>query len=412
MWHRLYKTAERQHRCTCSWLATPVGGYLRALAAAGYRDRTLRIYADILFGFAEFLEQRRIRSLAKLPEWVDAFLRRGNQQVYCIRNRRSVLNRFIRYLRDQRLIAARKTPPLTAQDKLIGRYIQFLREHRGVCVEYAKHVAECCHTFLGYVAGRGIHQLKAIEPKVIHGFITREGNHYRRRTMSDRCSVLRGFLKYLHRQGLTPADLSPLVIAPRIFMHEGCPRFITNEQTQAVLAAVDRATSQGRRDYSMLLIMATYGLRGIEVIRLRLKDIDWRAEQLHIRSRKAGNNTVYPLARSVGEAILLYLQNDRPKSRHPEVFLSFKAPFRPLIYAAGLGYLARRYMVKARVRVDRPGTHTFRYSCAQRLLDRRVPLKHISDYLGHSDLNSTQRYTKIAIEPLREVALGDGEDLL
>jgi integrase len=162
----------------------------------------------------------------------------------------------------------------------------------------------------------------------------------------------------------------------------------------------------------MMLILATYGVRGIEVVRLQLKDLDWRAEQLHIRLRKAGNSTVYPLAPCVGDAILAYLQNDRPKSRHPEVFLSCKAPFRPLVYAAGLGYLARGYMAKASVQVDRAGTHTFRYSCAQRLLDQQVPLKHIGDYLGHSDLNSTLRYTKMAIEPLRDIALGDGEDLL
>jgi site-specific recombinase XerD len=69
-------------------------------------------------------------------------------------------------------------------------------------------------------------------------------------------------------------------------------------------------------------------------------------------------------------------------------------------------------MATAGIQVDRPGTHTFRYSCAQRLLNQRVPLKHIGDYLGHSNPNSTQRYTKMALEPLREVALGDGEDLL
>ena len=276
----------------------------------------------------------------------------------------------------------------------------------------AKHVKACCEVFLAYVAGRRRHQLKTIGPPVIHRFITHEGNRYQRRTMGDRCSVLRGFLRYLHRQGIVPADLSPSVVAPRFYQHEGCPRFITRDQVCAVLESVDRDTPQGRRDYAMMLILATYGVRGIEVIRLRLKDIDWRAEQLRIRSRKAGNNTVYPLATHVGEAILAYLQNDRPKSGHPQVFLTLKAPFSPIRYTAQLGYLVRRYMAKAGIQVDRPGTHTFRYSCAQRLLDQQVPLKHIGDYLGHGDLNSTQRYTKMAMEALREVALGDGEDLL
>ncbi|MHC4067199.1 MAG: tyrosine-type recombinase/integrase, partial [Planctomycetota bacterium] len=119
-----------------------------------------------------------------------------------------------------------------------------------------------------------------------------------------------------------------------------------------------------------------------------------------------------PLATRVGEAILAYLQNDRPKSHHPQVFLTLKAPFAAIRYTAQLGYLVRQYMAKAGIQVDRPGTHTFRYSCAQRLLDHQVPLKHIGDYLGHGDPNSTQRYTKMAMEALREVAMGDGEELL
>jgi integrase/recombinase XerD len=412
MWDKFYGTSERQDRCKRSWLAKPVGAYLQELADKGYQNTTLRIHTDNLLKFGEFLEQRGARSLADLPDWIEAFLRKGNQNIECVRNRRSVLTGFIRHLRSRGLVPPCPTPAAASQDERIGQYVRFLREHRGVCAEYAKHVTKCCEAFLAYVAGQRIRQLKAIEPKAIHQFITHEGNRYRRKTMGNRCSVLRGFLRYLHRQGIVPADLSRSVVAPHFYKHEECPRFITREQTRAVLEAVDRGTRQGRRDYAMMLILATYGVRGIEVVRLQMKDIDWRAEQLHIRLRKAGNSTVYPLAPCVGDAILAYLQNDRPKSRHPEVFLSCKAPFRPLVYAAGLGYLARRYMAEAGVQVDRAGTHTFRYSCAQRLLDQQVPLKHIGDYLGHSDLNSTLRYTKMAIEPLRDIALGDGEDLL
>jgi site-specific recombinase XerD len=377
MWDKLYRTSERQDWCARSWLADTVGAYLQGLADGGYRNTTLRIYADNLFRYGVFLGQRGIQSLAALPDWIEAFLSKGNQRIECLRNRRSALNGFITYLRNQGLIAACQAPPATAQDELIEQYTRFLREHRGICAEYAKSVRRCCGSFLAYAARKGLHQLRTIKPEVIHRFITHEGTQYHRRTMGDRCSILRGFLRYLHRQGITPADLSPSVV-----------------------------------DYAMLLILATYGVRGIEVIRLRLKDIDWRAERLCVRSRKAGNNTVYPLATRVGEAILAYLQNDRPKSHHPQVFLTLKAPFAPIRYTAQLGYLVRRYMAKAGIQVDRPGTHTFRYSCAQRLLDQQIPLKYIGDYLGHGDLNSTQRYTKMAMEALREVALGDEEDLL
>jgi integrase len=162
----------------------------------------------------------------------------------------------------------------------------------------------------------------------------------------------------------------------------------------------------------MILLLTTYGLRGIEVIRLNLDDIDWRKNLLHIRARKAGNNTVYPLASSVAYSIIEYLRRARPNCDDRSVFLSVKAPYRPLVYSQGLGYKIRKYMRNAGVNVPRPGSHTFRYSCAQSLLTKGTPLKIISDYIGHSHPETTQQYLKIAVDDLRVVALAGEEVVL
>ena len=180
---------------------------------------------------------------------------------------------------------------------------------------------------------------------------------------------------------------------------------------QAILSQIDRTTSAGLRDHAMILLLITYGLRGIEVIRLRLEDIDWRKNLLRIGARKAGNNTVYPLAPSVAKAIIQYLKNARPHSDDRHIFLAVKAPYRPLAYTWALGDKIRQYMRKADIKISRPGAHTFRYSCAQALLKQGTPLKVISDYLGHTEPGTTQQYIKIAIEDLRAVALGDGEEV-
>jgi integrase len=125
-----------------------------------------------------------------------------------------------------------------------------------------------------------------------------------------------------------------------------------------------------------------------------------------------GNRTVYPLSASVGDAIVAYLKDGRPEGDHREVFLTGRAPFGPFAAPVPLAAQVRKFARLAGVRVYRLGTHTFRYSCAQRLLEHGVPLKSIGDYLGHGDPSSTERYTKIDIDRLRRVALGDGEDLL
>jgi integrase len=77
---------------------------------------------------------------------------------------------------------------------------------------------------------------------------------------------------------------------------------------------VDRRTPRGKRDYAILLLLVTYGLRGREVVALTLNDVDWKRELLAIPDRKAGQSTAFPLSKSVGEAIVDYLQHGRPKT--------------------------------------------------------------------------------------------------
>ncbi|HUT57374.1 MAG TPA: tyrosine-type recombinase/integrase [Phycisphaerae bacterium] len=399
--------------CRPSWFKERVAGYLSDLAAQHYKKTTLHTYERSLLQFGEFVERQHVHDVNLLAAWIAPFIEHIKSTGHGPNVWRSMLRRFLLHLQREGLME----PPAVASPAfphqvIVDKYVSFQRDHRGVCVEYAKNTRRCCAAFTRYLAERGVANLGAIRPDAIQGFITSLGGRYHRKTMCQFCSVLRGFLRYLYRQGITCKDLSPLVTGPRLFRQEECPRFLTRSEAQEVLSAVDRQTPQGRRDYAMLCLLLVYGLRGIEVIRLQLDDIDWRNEELRVRSRKAGNNTIYPLSSSAGNAILAYLRNGRPTSTDRQVFLSTKPPFPPLAYTCALGCLTRKYMAQAGVRVERPGTHTFRYSCAQRLLDEGTPLKSIGDYLGHRSLESTQRYTKIDVEHLRAVATGDGEDLL
>ena len=82
------------------------------------------------------------------------------------------------------------------------------------------------------------------------------------------------------------------------------------------------------------------------------------------------------------------------------------------VSAAAVSAAARRYLLKAGIDVPRPGSHTLRHTAVQRLVDAGFPLKTIGDYIGHRSPRSTEIYAKVAIEPLREVALGHGEQVL
>ena len=148
-----------------------------------------------------------------------------------------------------------------------------------------------------------------------------------------------------------------------------------------------------------------------EIAALTLEDIDWKRERLAVPERKAGHSTAFPLSALVGEAILDYLRDGRPDTTDRHVFFRAAAPCRP-IGSAAVSSLARSYLLKAGVNVPRPGSHTLRHSAVQRLVDANFDLKTIGDFIGHRSARSTEVYAKVAVEALREVALGDGEEAL
>jgi integrase/recombinase XerD len=178
-----------------------------------------------------------------------------------------------------------------------------------------------------------------------------------------------------------------------------------------MLDTVDRRTVVGRRDYAMLLLLVTYGLRAREVAALTLDDVDWRHDRLRVPERKAGHSTAYPLSPLVGQAILAYLKTGRPTTSSRRIFFRTLAPCEPITHSA-VSCRAAHYLRQAGIIVPRPGSHTLRHTCVQRLVDAGWPLKPIGDYVGHRSPSSTEIYSKVAVEALRDVAYGDKEEVI
>lgn len=178
-----------------------------------------------------------------------------------------------------------------------------------------------------------------------------------------------------------------------------------------MLETVDRRTPVGKRDLAILLLLVTYGLRAREIAALTLEDIDWRKEKFRVPERKAGHSTAYPLSPLVGQAILDYLRHGRPQTSERFLFFGVKAPYKPITYEVVSGRAAY-YLHKAGIPVSRPGSHTLRHTCVQRLVNADFSLKTIGDYVGHRSEKSTEIYAKVAVEKLREIGSGIGEEIL
>jgi integrase/recombinase XerD len=209
-------------------------------------------------------------------------------------------------------------------------FFSFLQRERGLreatILQYHHHL----RLLESYLHESHIQALSDLSAVVISAFITKfgqEGNN--KRSVQSLCSILK-VLRYLYRTNRLARDLSRQIESPRHYRLANLPRSISWDEVGQMLESVDRRPPTGKRDYAILLLLLTYGLRAREVAALTLDNIDWKRDRLHIPERKAGHSTVYPLAPVVGEAILEYLQNGRPKTEARALFLRAFAPYTPL----------------------------------------------------------------------------------
>src|SRR6266540_3390902 len=180
--------------------------------------------------------------------------------------------------------------------------------------------------------------IQELSPAILSAFVVeRAGAGLAKSTVRDGAGVLRVFLRYAHREGVLASDLSASVGWPQVYRLSSVPRSVSWDDVNRVLAGVDRRTEAGRRDYAILVLLVTYGLRAREIAALTLDDVDWKRERLLVPERKADHTTAYPLSAVVGEALVRYLREGRPVSSDRHVFLRHLAPQRPLTASAIAG---------------------------------------------------------------------------
>jgi len=290
-----------------------------------------------------------------------------------------------------------------------------MRELRGLASVTRSTRATQALEFLTELGPRSDQEsLAELAVRDIDAYLQQRCKDLRRRTIEGYTVCLRSFLRYLHGSGRTALDLSRTVIGPRIYDDEQIPSALRPEEVQAVLEVTRQDCSPiGRRDYAFLTLLATYGLRAGEIVTLRLEDIDWNKELLHVRHSKTGADSELPLLREPGEAVLSYLEKARPESEHRELFLQVQAPYRAYKHGSILNcVIAARLKMAGITPRGRKGPHAFRHARAVSLLRAAVPLKIIGDVLGHRSAESTAVYLKLATDDLRAVGLDIPKEVL
>jgi len=407
-------------RIRANWLAPEIERYVEWLDSHGYAARNVFRRVPILCRFAEYAEQHGAASPLSATSLIEGFAahwlaahepQRGSAQARrkIAEDARNPVRQMLRLALEGRVTAVRQHKPFPFEAEVPG-FLRYLREERELRETAIYHYIHRLHRFGDYLRRVGVTSLVELSPALLASFVIDSCPALARTGRRDLCGVLRVFLRFCHREGVLSEDLSAAVEMPQTYRLADVPRSITWDEMRRMLGTVDRRTVLGRRDYAILLLLVTYGLRAHEVAKLTLDDIDWKRERLQVPERKAGHWTAYPLASVVAEALIEYIQSGRPATQDRHLFFRTLAPRAPITSAA-VSSSAGVYLRKAGVRVHRPGSHTLRHTCVQRLIDAEFPLKTIGDYVGHRSSQSTEIYSKVALAALREVAMGDGEEL-
>lgn len=386
----------------------------------GYNAHTVAVNVSVLREFLGYLKERDITAEAVCPSDVASFLRtclrkfrlhfhRSPKNNASWRHQHTApINRFLRLVQPQ---WPPPRPPSTDRGQFhqetIEAYGYWLTEINGFSrgtLEKNCRIARLLLRWLGPRADR--ESLSRLAVQDIDDFLAWRMPALRRASRYSESVSLRSFLRYLHLAKVMEKDLSIALRGPIIYKYDEIPRAFTEPQIKAMLSLTRRDHSpKGRRDYAMLLMLATYGLRAGEVVGLSLEDIDWRGELLHVRRSKTRTESTLPLVAPVAQALLEYLKR-RPKTKFREVFLRSRAPIQPLSNVSSLNAIIGARMKEAEIQVDgRHGSHAFRFARALSLLRASVSMKAIGDLLGHRRAASTEVYLRLQTEDLRAISL-------
>ena len=390
-----------------AYYAGPAGPYLDPftdwLVKRGYGYDAIRHLLLGAAGFGNWV-QTSGSSLTSLPggAWI-AFCEhlskqgrlRGAKGLHSIYWRGA--KQFAEFLRTQHGIAVIEVTASPAPPELVVAFEHWMQMHRGVkpstLITYHRHVVDLLSTM-----GLQPEQFNAAK---LQAFILAYAKHNDRAVAKTRVSASRMFLRFCIATERCQPGLDAAIPTIAGWRLASLPRYLPPAELETVLAACNTARSIDIRDMAILLLLARLGLRASDVANLKLDDIDWPQGTFTVIG-KSRREAKLPLPQDVGDAILNYLQQARPRVNYDYVFITAVAPWEPITRDV-VKHVATRAIRRAGVEAPSFGAHILRHSAATRLLRQGASLQVIGEVLRHRSIDTTALYAKVDIGLLQQV---------
>ena len=375
-----------------------VVGFGAALRAQGYKPRGIAGQLRLMAHLSRWLAEEDLGAPSLTGPVVERFVAARRAAGYAQFRSPRALEPLLFHLRELGEAPPPSLPePEGPVEELLWRYRCYLIEERGLRAASATVYADAVRPFLETrLTPQGL-QLADLDAGCVAGFVLAQ----ERGSAKQMVSRLRSLLGFLHLEGMIPRPLACAVPAVARWRLSSLPKGISSAEVARLLAACDRRTSMGRRDFAILTMLVRLGLRPAEVASLRLGDIDWHRGEIAI-SGKGPRLERLPVPVDVGEAIAGYLGRGRPCSAQDgSVFVRAFAPHRALT-ACAVSAIAMRASKRAGI------THVhacrLRHTAASELLAAGASLQEVGQVLRHRRPETTAIYAKVNREALRTLA--------
>jgi integrase/recombinase XerD len=284
---------------------------------------------------------------------------------------------------------------------LLDQYLNFLTVEKGAAANTLDAYSRDLHRYAGFMEQNGIKTVQDITPEQVMAYLTtRRRGGLAANSLNRGLAAIRGFHKFLAAEKIS--DHNPLANIELAKAGLRLPDAISREEMNAILSQPGGATKPARRDRAMLELLYATGLRVSEIISLTMGSINWQVGYL-LTMGKGNKERIVPIGKVAYDCLYSYVQEIRPlflKGQASEILFLNKSGTK--FSRQGFWKLVKKYAAQAGLQ-NKVHPHTFRHSFASHLLAGGADLRSVQMMLGHADISTTQIYTHITREGLKEI---------
>lgn len=284
----------------------------------------------------------------------------------------------------------------------IEGFLRHLERERGYSPQTIRAYRSDLSSFLSFLReslGLDEPELGSITGREVRSFVARlHRDGYARRTTGRRLAAVRSLMKYAVAEGYLTANPAALVSAPK--PGKRLPTVLSREEVDALMDLPDSATPEGARDRALLETLYAAGLRRAELCGLDIEDLDRERGTVRVLG-KGGKERIVPVGGYALEAIERWLRHRPALAGHRSAHALFLRDDGDRLDGDALYAIVRSYMSRVTDQGKR-SPHVLRHSFATHLLDNGAGLREVSEMLGHASLGTTQVYTHVTVDRLRE----------